>query len=100
MKAANIGKILGAFGLILLLSSPFTLFLTSGSVAITVTKAVVGAVLLGVYFATNFKQFGQFASKRSSFFFASASAMVWPVTKPASSEHRKATEAATSSGAA
>jgi len=76
MKAANIGKILGAFGLILLLSSPFTLFLTSGSVAITVTKAVVGAVLLGVYFATNFKQFGQFASKRSSFFFASASAMV------------------------
>jgi ABC-type uncharacterized transport system involved in gliding motility auxiliary subunit len=76
MKAANIGKILGALGLLLLLSSPFTLFLTSGSVALTATKAVVGAVLVGVYFATNFQQFGQFASKRSSFFFASASLMV------------------------
>jgi hypothetical protein len=71
MKAANFGKILGAFGLLLLLSSPFTLFLTSGSIAVTATKAVVGAVLLGLYFATNFQQFGQFASKRSSFFFAS-----------------------------
>ncbi len=76
MKAANIGKILGAFGLLLLLSSPFTLFLTSGSLALTATKAVAGAVLLGLYFATNFKQFGQFASRRSSFFFASTALMV------------------------
>ncbi|HEX8823354.1 MAG TPA: Gldg family protein [Archangium sp.] len=76
MKAANIGKILGAFGLLLLLSSPFTLFLTSGSVALFATKAIAGAVLVGLYFATNFKQFGQFATRRSSFFFASASLMV------------------------
>ncbi|HEX8439170.1 GldG family protein [Archangium sp.] len=76
MKAANIGKILGAFGLLLLLSSPFTLFLTSGSPALAATKAVAGAALVGLYFATNFKQFGQFASRRSSFFFASTALMV------------------------
>lgn len=71
MRATHIGKVLGAFGLLLLLSSPFTLFLTSGSVTATVFKVVAGLVLLGVYFATNFKQFGQFASRKSSFFFAS-----------------------------
>lgn len=71
MKAANIGKILGVFGLLLLLSSPFTLFLTAGSLALAATKAVAGAVLVGLYFTTNYKQLGQFASRRSSFFFAS-----------------------------
>jgi ABC-type uncharacterized transport system involved in gliding motility auxiliary subunit len=76
MKAANVGKLLGAFGLLLLLSSPFTLFLTSGSLALAATKAVAGAVLLGLYFATNFKQFSQFASRRSSFFFATTALMV------------------------
>ncbi|WP_257458139.1 GldG family protein [Archangium lipolyticum] len=76
MKAANIGKILGVFGLLLLLSSPFTLFLTSGSIAIAATKAVAGAIMVGLYFATNFKQFGQFASRRSSFFFGTTAVMV------------------------
>ncbi|MGZ3459702.1 MAG: GldG family protein, partial [Archangium sp.] len=71
MRAANIGKILGGFGLLLLFSSPFTLFFTSGSLAIVATKVVAGLVLVGLYFATHFKQFGQFASRRSSFFFAS-----------------------------
>ncbi len=70
MKAANLGKVLGAFGLMLLLSSPFTLFVTSGSPMATAIKAGVGLLLLGAYFATNFKQFGQFASRKSSFFFA------------------------------
>lgn len=70
MRAANLGKILGAFGLLLLLSSPFTLFVTSGSLLATAIKAVGGLLLLGAYFATNFKQFGQFASRKSSFFFA------------------------------
>jgi hypothetical protein len=72
MSTSPLGKILGALGLLLLLSSPFTLFLTSGSVAITAAKAVAGLVLLGVYFATNFKHFGQFASRRSSFFFGTS----------------------------
>jgi ABC-type uncharacterized transport system involved in gliding motility auxiliary subunit len=69
MSTSHLGKILGAIGLLLLLSSPFTLFFTSGSLALTAAKAVSGLVLLGAYFATNFKQFGQFATKRSSFFF-------------------------------
>jgi ABC-type uncharacterized transport system involved in gliding motility auxiliary subunit len=76
MKAANIGKILGVFGLLLLLSSPFTLFFTAGSIALAATKAVAGAVLVGLYFATNYKQLGQFASRRSSFFFASTALTV------------------------
>ncbi|MBN1208120.1 MAG: GldG family protein [Myxococcaceae bacterium] len=71
MSTSSVGKILGALGLLLLLSSPFTLFFTSGSVALTAVKAVSGLALLGAYFATNFKQFGQFATRRSSFFFAS-----------------------------
>ncbi|MDY7229804.1 GldG family protein [Hyalangium rubrum] len=69
MKTSHLGKILGAFGLLLLLSSPATLFFTSGSLVLTATKAVLGLALLAAYFATNFKQFGQFASRRSSFFF-------------------------------
>ncbi|MCY1079903.1 GldG family protein [Archangium lansingense] len=76
MKAANIGKILGGFGLLLLFSSPFTLFFSSGSFALVATKVVAGLVLVGLYFATNFKQFGQFASRRSSFFFGSTALMV------------------------
>ncbi len=70
MGTSTAGKILGAIGLLLLLSSPATLFFTSGSVALTVTKAVSGLVLLGVYCATHFKQFGQFSTRRSSFYFA------------------------------
>ncbi|WP_224368412.1 GldG family protein [Hyalangium versicolor] len=72
MRPSAVGKILGAFGLMFLLSSPFTLFFTSGSVALTAAKAVSGLVLLGVYFATNFQQFGQFATRRSSFFFSTS----------------------------
>jgi ABC-type uncharacterized transport system involved in gliding motility auxiliary subunit len=70
MKAANLGKILGAFGLLLLLSSPFTLFVTSGSGVATAIKAGAGLLLVGAYFATHFRQLGQFASRKSSFFFA------------------------------
>lgn len=72
MSTSSVGKILGALGLLLLLSSPFTLFFTSGSVALTVGKAVVGLVLLGVYFATNLKHFSQLATRRSSFFFGTS----------------------------
>ena len=76
MRATNLGKILGAFGLLLLLSSPLTLFVTAGSVGLFAAKAVLGLVLVGVYVATNFRQFGQFASKRSSFFFISSSLLM------------------------
>ena len=76
MRAASLGRILGAFGLLLLLSSPFTLFITSGSMSLFVLKAMLGAVLVGVYLATNFRQFGQFASRRSSFFFGTSALLV------------------------
>ncbi len=76
MKAANIGKILGAFGLLLLLSSPFTLFFTSGSLLVVGVKVGAGLVMVGAYFATNFRQFGQFSTRRSSFFFASTALTV------------------------
>ncbi|HEX8536142.1 MAG TPA: hypothetical protein VF664_01670, partial [Cystobacter sp.] len=76
MKAANLGRILGGLGLLLLLSSPFTLFVTSGSLTLFVTKAVLGLLLVAVYLATNFKRLGQFASRRSSFFFGSSALMV------------------------
>src|SRR6187431_2369229 len=76
MKAANLGRILGGLGLLLLLSSPFTLFVTSGSTALCVIKAVLGLVLVAVYFATNFQRLGQFASRRSSFFFGTSALMV------------------------
>ncbi|WP_224246262.1 GldG family protein [Hyalangium gracile] len=72
MRTSSVGKILGALGLMFLLSSPFTLFFTSGSVALTAAKAVAGLVLLGVYFATHFQQFGQVATRRSSFFFGTS----------------------------
>lgn len=71
MKAANIGKLLGVFGLVLVLSSPFTLFFTAGSALAAGVKAGAGALLLAFYFATNWQQFGQFSTRRSSFFVTS-----------------------------
>ena len=76
LKVVNLGRILGGLGLLLLLSSPFTLFLTSGSTALFATKAVLGLGLVAVYFATNYARLGQFASRRSSFFFASTTLLV------------------------
>ncbi|NVJ14181.1 GldG family protein [Myxococcus sp. AM010] len=70
MKAANAGKVLGAFGLLLLLSSPFTLLVTSDSAVTAAVKAGAGLVLVGIYGATNYRQFGQFATRRASSFFA------------------------------
>ncbi|HEX4803144.1 MAG TPA: Gldg family protein, partial [Myxococcaceae bacterium] len=69
------GKILGGVGLVLLLSSPYTLFITTGSPWLSALKALGGVALIGVYFATNYAQIGQFASRRSSFFIASTALM-------------------------
>ncbi|XXF80447.1 GldG family protein [Myxococcaceae bacterium GXIMD 01537] len=76
MKAANLGKVLGAFGLVLLLSSPYTLFFTSGSPLVAGLKAAVGAALVGVYVATNLRHFGQSSSRRASVFFATSALWV------------------------
>lgn len=79
MNAASLGRILGVFGLVLLLSSPFTFFFTSGSPTVAGIKAGVGAVLVGVSFATNYRRLGQFASRRSSFFFIQSTLLVLAV---------------------
>ena len=75
MRPALIGKILGGVGLVLLLSSPYTLFITTGSSWLAALKALAGVALIGVYFGTNYGQLGQFASRKSSFFIASTALM-------------------------
>ncbi|HKD40847.1 MAG TPA: GldG family protein [Myxococcaceae bacterium] len=75
MRPALIGKILGGVGLVLLLSSPYTLFITTGSSWLAALKALAGVALIGVYFGTNYGQLGQFASRKSSFFIASTTLM-------------------------
>jgi len=75
LRTATLGKILGAIGLILLLSSPYTLFITTGSGWLAALKAIGGLAFIGIFFATNYGQLGQFASRKSSFFFASSAAM-------------------------
>ena len=79
MKASAIGRLLGVFGLLLLLTSPFTFFVTSGSLLLFGLKALLGVLLVGVYLATNYRQFGQFASRRSSFFFFNSTLLVLAV---------------------
>ena len=49
MNGANIGKIAGGIGLVLLLSSPFTWFLTSGSPWLGIVKVGLGAALVAAY---------------------------------------------------
>ncbi len=76
MNPRTLGKILGALGLVALLSAPYTYFVTTGSPWMAATKAVLGVLLLGAYFATNIGEFGQFASRRSTFYLASTIATV------------------------
>ena len=72
MQRSTLGKIFGAFGLVALLSSPFTLFFTAQSASAAIAKAVLGLAMIGVFFATNYAQLGQFGSKKSTFFFGSS----------------------------
>lgn len=71
MNKATLGKVLGALGLVSLLSAPYTYFIT-GSGPLTGLKGLLGLLLIGVYFATNFRQLNQFASRRSTFYVASS----------------------------
>jgi len=75
MNRTTLGKVLGGIGLILLLSSPLTWLITTGSGWLAAGKALLGIALIGVYFATNHDQLGQFASRRSTFFLVSAVVM-------------------------
>ena len=71
MRANHLTRLQGAFGLLLLLSSPFTLFLSSGSVPLAVGKAVLGAVMLGDYVVSNRRELGRSGSRRTGRFVAS-----------------------------
>src|ERR1700716_3846084 len=75
LRPATTGKILGAVGLLLLLCSPYTLFITTGSAWLAAVKAMVGVLLIAAFFATNYGQLGQFATRRSSFFVVSSALM-------------------------
>ncbi len=76
MNLRTLGKILGALGLVSLLAAPYSYFLTTGSVWIAGGKVVLGALLLGAYFATNLREFNQFASRKSTFYLVSSIAML------------------------
>jgi len=76
MNTRTLGKILGALGLVALLSAPYTYFVTTGSPWMAAAKAVLGVLLIGAYFATNLGEFGQFASRRSTFYLVSTVATV------------------------
>ncbi len=52
----TLGKIFGGIGLLVLLSSPITLFFTSGSPVTTGIKALLGVALIGFYVATNYNR--------------------------------------------
>lgn len=76
MNTRTLGKILGALGLVALLSAPYTYFVTTGSPWMAAAKAILGLLLVGAYFATNLGEFGQFASRRSTFYLVSTIATV------------------------
>ncbi|HET6981281.1 MAG TPA: GldG family protein [Myxococcaceae bacterium] len=76
MNTRTLGKILGALGLVALLSAPYTYFVTTGSPWMAGAKAVLGLALVGAYFATNLGEFGQFASRRSTFYLGTTIATV------------------------
>jgi ABC-type uncharacterized transport system involved in gliding motility auxiliary subunit len=71
MTKATVGKVLGALGLVSLLSAPYTYFVTASG-PLTALKAIVGVCFIGAYFATNLGQLNQFASRRSTFYVASS----------------------------
>lgn len=73
MNQRTLGKILGAAGAVLLISSVYTYFVSSGATVMTLAKVVVGVLLVFAFLATNWKQMGQFTTKKgTSFFFTSA----------------------------
>lgn len=72
MKSSTLGKIVGALGLVMVLSAPYTYFITTGQPLFALAKVLIGLAMVAVFFATNYKNLGQFASGRSTFFFTSS----------------------------
>ena len=61
-----IGKIGGVVGLILLFSSPYTVFTASGHTWLIGGKIALGLVLVALYLVTHWGSFGQVASRKST----------------------------------
>ncbi|WP_370450988.1 GldG family protein [Corallococcus sp. CA049B] len=72
MRATHVTRMLGPFGLLLLASSPFTLFLTSGSVALAAGKAVLGAAMLAAFVVMHRQELGRAGTRRTGRFLASS----------------------------
>jgi ABC-type uncharacterized transport system involved in gliding motility auxiliary subunit len=68
MKGKNLGKILGAIGLVLLLSAPFTYFFISRDPWLTGVKAVLGLGFVGYWLATHVGSISTVASRRGAFY--------------------------------
>jgi ABC-type uncharacterized transport system involved in gliding motility auxiliary subunit len=71
MNKATIGKILGALGLVSVLSVPLTLLVSDDPLFVVLVKLGVGAVLIALFFILHGRQLGQFATGRSTFFMVS-----------------------------
>ncbi|MBX5483758.1 MAG: GldG family protein [Myxococcaceae bacterium] len=61
------GRLAGGIAIVLLLSSPFTAFVSSW--VFGTAQAGIAVALIALYFATNWAHFGQFASRRSTSYF-------------------------------
>jgi len=68
----TVGKVLGALGALILLTAPLTYVFVTGEGWVSLAKAAIGVLLILVYLATNWKQLGQFASGKATFFAVSS----------------------------
>ncbi len=68
MQRKNLGRILGVIGLVILLSSSLTFLI--GATNLALAKAIVGSALIIFYFVTNFRNLGNTATSRGTFFVA------------------------------
>ncbi len=71
MKTAHWGRVLGPVGLVLLVASLLTLFI-SGGTWLGQINVVLGLSFVAVYLVTNFRELNQFASSKGTFFVATS----------------------------
>ena len=73
---ANLGRMCGAVGVVLLLSSPLTWLLTTTMGAMVWAKLLIGSGLVGIYLTTNADFFSRVAGSRSTGLMAMSAATV------------------------
>jgi gliding motility-associatede transport system auxiliary component len=74
MNKETVGKILGALGLVLVITAPFTWWLLDAGTP-ALLKLGVGVLFLATYVVTNFNELGKMASGRGAFFIAFAATL-------------------------